>query len=119
MGDIAANTFPKSIEVKMLWQEGAWSIEGDPTQLHQVLLNLAVNARDAMPEGGRLELATENIELDQATATTMAKAKPGPHVLLRVTDTGVAVAETIGENVRSFFTTEHPAKGPGLGSRPR
>ncbi len=116
MGDIAANTFPKSIEIKTLWQEGPWSIEGDPTQLHQVLLNLAVNARDAMPEGGRLELATENVELDEATATTMAEAKPGPHVLLRVTDNGAGMSpETMEKMFDPFFTTKQPGKGTGLG----
>ena len=118
MGDIAANTFPKSIEIKTLWQEGPWSIEGDPTQLHQVLLNLAVNARDAMPEGGRLEFATENVELDQATATAtaMAEAKPGPHVLLRVTDNGAGMSpETMEKMFDPFFTTKQPGKGTGLG----
>lgn len=116
MADIAQNTFPKSIEVVARYPEDLWSIEGDPTQLHQVLLNLSVNARDAMPEGGSLTIAAENVDLDESYAATMPDAKPGPHVVLWVSDTGTGMPRSTVEKIFDpFFTTKQLGKGTGLG----
>ncbi|HEY3662924.1 MAG TPA: PAS domain S-box protein [Chthoniobacterales bacterium] len=116
MADIARNTFPKSIQVTAKCDDDLWSIRGDPTQLHQVLLNLSVNARDAMPDGGSLELAAENVEVDEALAATIPGAALGPHLLLRVTDTGAGMSsQTIEKIFDPFFTTKETGKGTGLG----
>jgi two-component system cell cycle sensor histidine kinase/response regulator CckA len=116
MADIARNTFPKSIEVTAKWEDEIWSIRGDPTQLHQVLLNLSVNARDAMPDGGSLELAAANVQVDEGLAATIPGGAVGPHLLLRVTDTGTGMSpETIEKIFDPFFTTKESGKGTGLG----
>jgi PAS domain S-box-containing protein len=116
MIDIAQNTFPKTIEILSRYPNDLWSIKGDPTQLHQVLLNLSVNARDAMFNGGRLTLAAENFDVDENYATMMPGAKPGPHVMLRVTDTGRGMPRAMIDKIFDpFFTTKEVGKGTGLG----
>ncbi|MFN2542462.1 MAG: response regulator [Chthoniobacterales bacterium] len=116
MVDIARKTFPKSIEINSRYAEEVWSVQGDPTQLHQVLLNLSVNARDAMPNGGSLLLAAENINVDEEYAAMMSSAQVGPHVLLTVRDTGVGMPRaTIDKIFDPFFTTKKVGKGTGLG----
>jgi two-component system cell cycle sensor histidine kinase/response regulator CckA len=116
MVDIARKTFPKTIEVTAEYPEELWSIEGDPTQLHQVLLNLSVNARDVMPSGGSLVLAAENVDVDEGYAAMLPDAKAGPHVVLRVTDTGTGMSRsTIDKIFDPFFTTKAIGKGTGLG----
>ena len=91
-------------------------VSGDPTQLHQVLLNLCVNARDAMPDGGTLFLAAENVTLDAAFAGVNIEAKAGPHVLLKVQDTGTGIPPEILDRIfEPFFTTKDVGKGTGLG----
>jgi PAS domain S-box-containing protein len=116
MVDIARNTFPKSIEIMSQWTEELWSIKGDPTQLHQVLLNLSVNARDAMPNGGLLELGAENVNVDEKLAASIPDASVGPYVLLRVTDNGAGMSrETIEKIFDPFFTTKQTGHGTGLG----
>ncbi|MEA2922825.1 MAG: hypothetical protein QOF07_2792, partial [Bradyrhizobium sp.] len=92
---IAQETFPKSITVRTEFSESLWTIEGDPTQLHQVLLNLSVNARDAMPAGGTLTLSAENFPVDAHYASMTPGAKAGPHVLLEVKDTGMGIPREI------------------------
>jgi PAS domain S-box-containing protein len=113
---IAQETFPKSITLELDLPKDLWLIEGDSTQLHQVLMNLCVNARDAMPAGGTLTLAAENIRLDEAYAQTIPHAKAGPYVVWLVADTGVGIPPKIQERIFDpFFTTKEEGKGTGLG----
>jgi PAS domain S-box-containing protein len=111
-----SETFPRNIQIVSEVPNGIWPVTGDPTQLHQVLLNLAVNARDAMPHGGILTLAASNVTFDAQYAGTSHEAKPGPHVLLRVTDTGMGIAPEVRDRIfEPFFTTKGVGEGTGIG----
>ena len=93
-----------------------WTIIGDPTQLHQVLLNLCVNARDAMPKGGELSIHMENMMFDEIYAGMNPEAQAGPYVRIKVTDTGTGIPKEIQDKIFDpFFTTKEPGKGTGLG----
>jgi PAS domain S-box-containing protein len=116
MSDIARKTFPKSIEISGRYSEDLWTIKGDPTQLHQVLLNLSVNARDAMPNGGFLTFGAENFTADEHFASMTPGAKAGAYVALSVTDSGAGMPRaTIDKIFDPFFTTKEVGKGTGLG----
>jgi PAS domain S-box-containing protein len=113
---IATDTFLKHIEVRTTIPHDLWAIVGDPTQLHQVLLNLCVNARDAMPDGGTLTISAENLALDAHYAGLNSEAKPGPYILLQVEDSGTGMPPSVLEKIfEPFFTTKEIGKGTGLG----
>jgi CheY-like chemotaxis protein len=113
---IARDTFPKDITSHISSPEDLWNLLGDPTQLHQVLLNLCVNARDAMPEGGRLTLSASNQRIDSQFAAMHPDAQPGVYVALEVADTGAGMTPEVLEKIyEPFFTTKEIGKGTGLG----
>ncbi|MEN3370012.1 MAG: hypothetical protein V7609_2155 [Verrucomicrobiota bacterium] len=116
VANIAMQTFPKPIITRTHFSERLWPVEGDPTHLHQVLLNLCVNARDAMPAGGILTLSAENFPVDEHYASMIPGAKAGPHVLFEVTDTGMGIPKDIIDKIFDpFFTTKELGRGTGLG----
>jgi len=113
---IISETFPSNIKIVTETPNDLWPVMGDPSQLQQVLLNLAINARDAMPQGGTLTLTAANISIDAPTAGAAREAGLGPQVLLQVTDTGSGIPPEIRERIfEPFFTTKEPGKGTGLG----
>ncbi len=113
---VLQDTFPRNIVFDLIAPEDIWPIHADPTQIHQVLMNLCVNARDAMPRGGRLTLALENTVLDSVLCGMNLLAKPGPYVKFRVEDTGEGMSEETREKIfEPFFTTKEVGKGTGLG----
>jgi two-component system, cell cycle sensor histidine kinase and response regulator CckA len=109
-------TFPKSIDVQIYIPEGLWMIVGDTTQLHQVLMNLCINARDAMLNGGILSLLPENLWIDEQYAQMELEAKVGPYLVITISDTGTGIAPDVLDRIFDpFFTTKEPGKGTGLG----
>jgi PAS domain S-box-containing protein len=113
---IANDTFLKHIRIRTVLPHDLWMVSGDPTQLHQVLLNLCVNARDAMPDGGTLTISAENVTLDAQYAGMNLEAQAGPYVALHVEDTGMGMEPGVMEKIFDpFFTTKELGKGTGLG----
>jgi len=135
---LVRETFPKNITVEAFLPPDLWPVRGNPTQLHQILLNLSVNARDAMPEGGRLSFAADNMEysgaevaavvkrqlataddrdrLSQPAASDEEGPKPGPYVSLMVSDTGTGISpEVLAKMFEPFFTTKGGERGTGIG----
>ena len=109
-------TIPKMIEIELRLADNLRSINADPTQIEQILLNLAVNAAHAMPEGGRLVFETKNVRLDEEYCRTHLETKPGEYVLLTVSDTGHGMEKEILDRVfEPFFTTKDLGEGTGLG----
>jgi PAS domain S-box-containing protein len=105
----------EDIDLVMIPGEELWPVKADPGQIEQVILNLAVNARDAMPHGGKLTIETGNVSLDESYARLHAPLKPGEYVMLTINDTGVGMdSETQTHIFEPFFTTKGP-KGTGLG----
>ena len=116
MAQIIRSAFPKNIELEVELAPGLWDILGDATQLHQVLLNLCVNARDAMPEGGKLAIDARNIRVDTTFASGTDGARAGDFVRWVVRDTGTGMTpEVIQRIFDPFFTTKEQGKGTGLG----
>jgi CheY-like chemotaxis protein len=113
---IISKTFPRNIQIRSQMADDLWPVCGDATQLHQVLLNLCVNARDAMTHGGTLTLQAENIEVDAVYASAVPGARPGQYVVWRVLDTGTGIPPEVLDRIfEPFFTTKAPDKGTGLG----
>ena len=113
---ILKETFPRSVTVHFKIADDLSVINGDATQLHQVLMNLCVNARDAMPAGGALTIEAENTAVDTNSAESIMGAQPGQHVRIKVTDTGIGIArENLERIFDPFFTTKEIGKGTGLG----
>ncbi len=116
MEKLVRDTFPPGIRVSVQTARDLWPVRGNATQLHQVLLNLCVNARDAMPEGGALSLAADNVELDEDSAKRLPDARPGNYVVLLVSDTGSGMTPEVRAKVfEPFFTTKPEGRGTGLG----
>lgn len=110
------NTFPANITINTEVPNELWTIHSDPTQIHQVLLNLAVNARDAMPHGGAITVVAENVMLDEHYAAMNVDCTPGPHVKISIRDTGSGIPAEIQQKIfEPFFTTKETGKGTGLG----
>jgi PAS domain S-box-containing protein len=104
------------IEIEAMLEDDGWLAIADPAQLSAALLNLAVNARDAMPNGGKLTLETDNVMLDEAYARANPDVRPGPYVMVAVSDTGTGIPAALLEKVfEPFFTTKQVGKGTGLG----
>lgn len=113
---IITETFPRNIRIVTDVDPHIAPVMGDPTQLHQVLINLAVNARDAMPDGGTLTVKATNCSIDEQYASMTPKATAGPHVLLEVTDTGMGMPPEVQAKIFDpFYTTKGIGKGTGLG----
>lgn len=116
MAHIIAETFPRDIRVVQEIAPDLWCVRADPTQLHQVMMNLCVNARDAMPNGGKLTLAMRNETVTPESPPQDPPLKPGPYVLLTVADTGSGIPEDIRQRIfEPFFTTKGVGAGTGLG----
>ncbi|MEH1801904.1 MAG: response regulator [Nostoc sp.] len=113
---ILKETFPKSIEISTDVPHDLWMVSGDSTQLHQVLMNLCVNARDAMPNGGTLSISAENLLIDENYARMNLEAKEGPYIVVTVSDSGVGIPKEMLDRIfEPFFTTKDVGQGTGLG----
>jgi len=113
---LAMETFLKHITIETAVPRDLWTVMGDSTQLHQVLMNLCVNARDAMPDGGHLKISAENLPLDTQYAALNPEARPGPYVVLEVEDSGTGMPPDMLDKIFDpFFTTKPVGKGTGLG----
>jgi PAS domain S-box-containing protein len=113
---IMRETLPKSIEITFQIPEDLWIISADATQVHQVLMNLCVNARDAMPRGGTIAIRAENVLVDENYARMHLEAKPGRFVVITVADNGTGMAPQVLSRIfEPFFTTKDMSKGTGLG----
>ncbi len=116
LAGILNETLPKNVKLNTSIPDNLWPLTGDKTQIHQVLMNLCINARDAMPTGGVLTVKAENVQLKQEDVWTYEGVKPGPFVRVTVTDTGTGMSpEVIDRIFEPFYTTKEPGKGSGLG----
>ncbi|HTY22663.1 MAG TPA: ATP-binding protein, partial [Desulfomonilaceae bacterium] len=114
--ELLRRTVPRMIKIDLVLADDLWVIDADSAQIEQVILNLAVNAQHAMPDGGRLVIETSNVLLEDDYARTHWKAKPGKYVLLTVSDTGVGMKSEIVDRIfEPFFTTKANGEGTGLG----
>jgi PAS domain S-box-containing protein len=116
MSDLLHRSLGETIAVETVSGAGLWRVEADANELEAAILNLAVNARDAMPDGGRLTIETRNSHIDEAYASAQAEVTPGQYVMISVTDSGTGMdANTIRQAFEPFFTTKPVGKGTGLG----
>jgi PAS domain S-box-containing protein len=116
MADLLRRTVPETIEIELVTAAGLWRCAVDVAQLQNALLNLVLNARDAMSEGGKLTIETANVRLDDAYAASNAEVVPGQYVMLAVSDTGVGMAaEVAARAFDPFYTTKRGGHGTGLG----
>ncbi|HYX16131.1 MAG TPA: response regulator [Nostoc sp.] len=116
LGKILKETFPKSIEISTDVPQDLWMVSGDSTQLHQVLMNLCVNARDAISNGGSLSIYAENLLIDENYARMNLEAKEGPYTVVTISDTGGGIPREILDRIfEPFFTTKEVGQGTGLG----
>ncbi|MDC7785135.1 response regulator [Rhodoplanes sp. TEM] len=116
ISEMLRRTFGEQIAITPMVADDLWRVNADPNQLESAILNLAVNARDAMPNGGRITIEAANAELDDASAAREAEVVPGPYVVIAVTDTGVGMTrDVIAQAFEPFFTTKDIGHGTGLG----
>ena len=116
MSELLRRTLGENIRVETVLAGGLWRTFADPAQLENAILNLAVNARDAMPDGGKLTIETANADLDERYARAHAEVEPGQYVLISVSDTGTGMPPEVVERAFDpFYTTKGAGKGTGLG----
>jgi len=116
MSDLLRSTLGEQIQIETVKAGGLWTTKADPHQLENAILNIAINARDAMPGGGKLTIETANAYLDEAYARDNEDVEPGQYVMVAITDTGIGMtAETISRVFDPFFTTKPAGTGTGLG----
>jgi PAS domain S-box-containing protein len=116
MSDLLQRALGERVKLEVVTSPGLWRVEADPNQLESAILNLAVNARDAMPDGGTLTVETANARLDEAYAAEHAEVAPGHYVVIAASDTGIGMTkETVARVFEPFFTTKDVGKGTGLG----
>lgn len=116
MEEMLGRLIGEDIEIRTFFAPDLGRIEADPTQIEQILMNLAINARDEMPKGGILTIETKNVILDEGYARTHSEVQPGPHVMFAVSDTGSGMdAETLSRIFEPFFSTKAKGEGTGLG----
>ncbi len=116
MEDMLRRLIGENIELAAVLQEGVWNARADPGQIEQVIMNLVINARDAMPDGGRLTIETKNQALEGERDGKHLEVKPGEYAMIAVSDTGIGMDEdTLSRIFEPFFTTKEKGKGTGLG----
>jgi PAS domain S-box-containing protein len=116
MSELLQRSLGELVRLEVVTSPGLWRVEVDPNQLESAILNLAVNARDAMPEGGQLTIETANVRLDEGYAAAHAEVPPGQYVMIAVTDSGSGMPREVVERAfEPFFTTKEVGKGTGLG----
>jgi signal transduction histidine kinase len=116
MSELLHRTLGETIEVEAVLAPRLWTVEADPNQLENAIINLAINARDAMPEGGKLTIETQNTHLDESYTSHNPEVSAGQYAVICISDTGVGMdAETAAKAVEPFFTTKEVGRGTGLG----